>query len=544
MRMRVASQPLLRGLFLVDERGNWLANSVLGASRNLNYADRDYFRHHRDIDDEKVLVGLPVRSKVDGTWVITLTRRINHPDGSFAGILTATIATEVFQSIFRSFDIGTRGVVTMMNGRNRIVVRQPYAEENVGRDVTNSQVVRELGNAVEARSFEYVGLIDGLTRIGSLRRVPGFDLIVVVSRAKDEVLAEWWRETQVHLTWMSFALLALATLLWRKVLSLRAHARTSALYRLVADNSSDAIVLLGRHGHRRYVSPAFWAMTGWTEADLLQKPFTEIVFPEDRPISDRAFADLMAGSQVTAEFRYLCRDGTTVWVELRARPTADPLGGLPVFVGNIRNISRQKAAEEQLAAISLTDPLTAIANRRHFDEALLKEWSRAARDGTPLALLMVDADHFKTYNDTYGHPQGDACLRAIAQVLANSIRRPGAQSGHNSGHNSEHNLGRNMAARYGGEEFAVIMPGTSAEAAAVMAERIRRSLACQAMEHLGHEAGVVTVSIGVAALVPQRGADPEVLIRSADQALYEAKRTGRNRVVRHDAAPVRVRVVG
>ena len=367
--------------------------------------------------------------------------------------------------------------------------------------------------------------------------MPGFDLTVVVSHEKNEVLAEWKRETQLHLAWMGFALFALVLLAWRKIVLIRSGARTQALYRLLADNSSDAIVCLGRDGRRRYVSPSFWIMTGWTEAHLLSTSFSDLIVAEDYPIAAAAFGELMAGTaQITAVYRYRCGDGTTIWVELLARPTADPLGGPPVFVGNIRNISRQKAVEEQLAAtnaelaaISRTDALTGIANRRHFDEVLLKEWKRAVRGGTDLALLLVDADHFKAYNDVYGHPQGDVCLQAIALTLASGIRRPG-----------------DLAARYGGEEFAVILPETSVEAAAAMADLMRQALAEQAMEHRTNEAGVVTVSIGVAALVPQRGSEPESLIKLADKALYEAKRTGRNRVAfanRH-AVPEQICLLG
>lgn len=521
MRTHIAGQDLIRGFFLIDEHGAWLANSVPGTSHALNYADRDYFRHHRDVDDEHVLIGPPIRSKTSDGWMVTITHRLNHPDGSFAGTVGATIATEVFQSVFERFDIGRYGVISMTNDRALVLGRQPFAEDNVGRDITSSPIFLKFVDASEAKSFEYVALIDGVTRIGSFNRVPGFGLIVIVSRERDEVLAAWWRQTEIHLTWMAFALLACATLAWRRVMSLRRSAQTEALYRLLADNSSDAIICLGRDGRRRYVSPSFSAMTGWTMAELLEKSMIEMVNPEDRPVAAAAFKDLMAGlAPVVATYRYLRCDGTTLWIELLARPTADPLGGLPVFVGNIRDISRQKAAEDQLAAtiaelaaIALTDPLTGIANRRHFDETLLKEWKRAMRDGIPLALLLIDADHFKSYNDFYGHPQGDACLCAIARTLTSGIHRPG-----------------DRAARYGGEEFAVILPNTSVMAAGQLADLMRQALADQAIEHQGNAAGVVTASIGVAAMVPQPDTEPEILIKFADKALYEAKRTGRNRV--------------
>jgi len=248
MRMNISGQSLIRGLFLIDEHGARLADSIPGSPHDVNYAERDYFRYHRDVADDHVLIGRPVPSKVDGSSVVTMTRRISHDDGAFAGVLSATIASKVFQSEFRSFDVGARGVITMVNGRHEILVRHPFNEENAGRTVRNSSLFPQVEDGVEARSFEFVGVIDKLTRIGSYNRVPGFDLIILVSRDKNEVLSGWFRETQVHLAWMAFALSALAILVWRKVMWMRANTRPEALYRLLADNSSDAIICLSMTG--------------------------------------------------------------------------------------------------------------------------------------------------------------------------------------------------------------------------------------------------------------------------------------------------------
>jgi diguanylate cyclase (GGDEF)-like protein len=173
-----------------------------------------------------------------------------------------------------------------------------------------------------------------------------------------------------------------------------------------------------------------------------------------------------------------------------------------------------KASNEQLAALSATDGLTGVANRRRFDQALASEWNRAARTGQPLALAMLDLDWFKKYNDRYGHQAGDECLRQVALVMSAAARREG-----------------DLVARYGGEEFALICAATNASAAAVRAQSI-----CEALEHLAlpHELsryGVVTASLGVASLVPGApGASAELLVKLADEALYQAKSLGRNRV--------------
>jgi diguanylate cyclase (GGDEF)-like protein len=164
-----------------------------------------------------------------------------------------------------------------------------------------------------------------------------------------------------------------------------------------------------------------------------------------------------------------------------------------------------------LRTLADTDPLTEVANRRMFDLSLAREWRRSAREQSPLALLMVDIDAFKAFNDFYGHPAGDICLRSVAAVMAAAARRPG-----------------DLAARYGGEEFAIILPGTEIEGARHVAEKIRAGLAARALSHEASEHGLVTVSIGAASLIAQPGGDPEMLIALADAALYTAKHSGRD----------------
>ncbi|MEX2525174.1 MAG: diguanylate cyclase [Gammaproteobacteria bacterium] len=179
----------------------------------------------------------------------------------------------------------------------------------------------------------------------------------------------------------------------------------------------------------------------------------------------------------------------------------------------------EKGKAEELAAqlqtISSCDGLTGIANRRSFDEMLAREWNRAIRAQTPLSLIICDIDHFKPYNDYFGHQKGDMCLIRIAQILDERARRAG-----------------DVAARYGGEEFTIILPETSLENASGIAEEIRKAIEDSAIPHPVSETGkVVTMSFGVATIIPRRDQDTHKLITLADNALYEAKHNGRNRVV-------------
>ncbi|MDQ1923087.1 sensor domain-containing diguanylate cyclase [Massilia pseudoviolaceinigra] len=166
-----------------------------------------------------------------------------------------------------------------------------------------------------------------------------------------------------------------------------------------------------------------------------------------------------------------------------------------------------------LKLLARNDGLTGIANRRLFDARLDAEFNRAVRDGTSLALVLLDVDFFKKYNDHYGHPAGDACLQFIGQCIRAGRRRAG-----------------NLAARVGGEEFAILLPNTDLYGAIVVAESVRRSIASAAREHQANPAGIVTISCGVHALVPTKGMESKQLVEAADKALYLAKSTGRNRV--------------
>ena len=182
---------------------------------------------------------------------------------------------------------------------------------------------------------------------------------------------------------------------------------------------------------------------------------------------------------------------------------------------------RTQALEEvnhQLEVLSVTDALTRLANRRRFDAVWLDEWQRALRQATPLAVIMLDVDHFKAYNDHYGHQQGDECLRRVGEVLLTTVRRAGE-----------------LVARYGGEEFVVVLPGTSVIHAMAVAESIRANIQAAGIAH-AHSgvAAVVTVSLGVAVGIPTQGDARDALVHAADAALYRAKDQGRNRVVLSD----------
>jgi diguanylate cyclase (GGDEF)-like protein len=194
--------------------------------------------------------------------------------------------------------------------------------------------------------------------------------------------------------------------------------------------------------------------------------------------------------------------------ELAARMTA------AVAIRAERRARRElETRNRELASNACVDPLTGIANRRHFDALLRAEWRRAARDQTELALILFDLDHFHAFNDRYGHLGGDACLVRVVDTLAHGLRRAS-----------------DVLSRYGGEELVAVLPDTTRRGAVALAERLRETVGALGIAHAGSPAGVVTVSAGIASARPELGAAGErELVAAADRALYRAKRGGRDR---------------
>ena len=299
---------------------------------------------------------------------------------------------------------------------------------------------------------------------------------------------------------------------------------SEGLYRLLSEHSSDMIFQLDGDLVRRYASPAAREILGYSPDELIGiKPVTQI-HPEDAERVAAVFRSLLDGKTdrgaVTNRIRH--KDGHWVWVEVELRAVQDHgTGGRSGIVGSMRDISLRKAMEAEIAEanrrlelLARQDGLTGLHNRRSFDEMLFRFYQGARRAGEDLALVMIDVDRFKLFNDRYGHVSGDQCLRRVSQILEAEIHRP-----------------HDMAARYGGEEFALLLPNTNEDGAAVVAERIRLSVMGLDIEHGGNPEGVVTICAGVAAI--GRNGDvvvSERLLHQADRALYAAKEAGRNRV--------------
>jgi diguanylate cyclase (GGDEF)-like protein len=414
LRSTVQTVPELHGLFIYGHDGRWLATSLPKPLR-ANNSDRDYFRYHATHTDRGPHVGVPIRSRSTGIWILPVSRRLENPDGSFAGVALGTIRVDFFARLYDSFDVGRSGTIFLALDNGTLVYRRPFNETLPGTSIKEGPVYQMYKATGPVGTALLTSRIDQVDRLYSYRRMNSFPLIVATAQSKDEILGEWLQATI-----------------------------------LLVVGSVVAVGFLGWLGRRMV---------------------RQIV------IRDKLEQQLVIAKE---------------------------------------SLQTQNSA---LTVLAKNDGLTGIANRRHFEEFLAFELSRASRNASTLSLIIMDVDFFKKFNDRYGHVAGDDCLRKVAAVLEQALVRP-----------------TDLAARYGGEEFVVILPDTDRVGAVYVAEKIRSAVLGLRISHADSPANVVSVSGGVCSVSVARGevVDGKALIERADALLYAAKLAGRNQFVGED----------
>ncbi len=271
-----------------------------------------------------------------------------------------------------------------------------------------------------------------------------------------------------------------------------------------------------------YIGPQIEELLGWTqESWATAQDWIDRIHTDDREATaNLCISQSEHGLDHEADYRALTADGSYVWVRDVVHVIREQ-GETVALVGFIFDISERKKMEDvllklnkQLESLSYHDPLTNVANRRMYDKTIEMEWARAQRHNTPISLIVMDIDNFKQYNDHYGHVVGDECLQSVADSLDGVASRPS-----------------DLLARYGGEEFVLLLPDTDREAAVELAERCRMAVQNRQIAHAkSGVADVITISSGVATMVPSGNTSPATLFEAADKMLYQSKSNGRNRV--------------
>ncbi|BAL78798.1 sensor domain-containing diguanylate cyclase [Bradyrhizobium cosmicum] len=523
LEVRKKAMQRVHSLAVIDDQGNWLTSPGTIAS---TLSDDAFFRYHQLSPKREAYVGRPVKSLLDGEWVVTLSRRFNKPDGSFAGVMLATISSRYLSHFYEQFEIGRNSSVSLMYGDGTIIARNPNNEKFVGRSVADTSLFRDASLQGPSGTYHFKSSLDGVERVSFFKRSGRYPLVLLATVDKDELLAPW-RAAAISRMLFVLALVMLIAIigavlvrhLQRGQRMAAALVEKEAHFRLLAEGSSDMVTRIGLDERLRYVSPSSVRVVGWRAAQLIGTPALAGIHAEDLP-QVRAIVDAMKRGETEearVTYRNTHRKNGEVWLESNMRVTRKDNGLVDGVVAISRDITEQKKLETRLETLAIEDSLTGLANRRGFDERLREEWARAYRERSSLALLMIDVDHFKSYNDEYGHPAGDACLRVVAQTIAAEMHRAGDQ-----------------AARYGGEEFAVLLPNTDAAGCARIGERLRKAIREAGLVHsTNRPSGCVTASFGGAACRPalERTAGVGTLVEAADQALYAAKDAGRDRLM-------------
>lgn len=383
----------LGALLYIDEHGEVRADSASETPHPGNFADSPWFIAHSKHAELGLYIGAPTITRLlPGREAINVSRRVNRPDGTFAGVVVGAIDLEYFRQLLSGLKLGERGALALTMRNGTVVMRLPYRSEWIGRSLNGTPNFDRYQRSHE-RSFIGQGVIDGERRMFVYRQFAEVPMLLSVVPSLTDVYADWWK------------------LVWN-VLGL-------------------AMVLIG-----------VLLATAW---------------------------------MLTQEFKH------------------------------------RLYVEKDLLLLSRQDGLTGLANRRTLDESLEQEWLRSRRTGKPMALLFIDIDRFKNYNDLYGHQAGDEVLMAVARSIARCLKRPA-----------------DIAARFGGEEFVLILPETGIPGAEHVAEQVHKEVRALRINHQGSEHGILTVSIGYACNNGGRVTSAQELIREADAALYRAKERGRN----------------
>ncbi|AUF96392.1 diguanylate cyclase [Pseudomonas sp. 02C 26] len=402
LRQQVQIMPQLHGLFVYGADGTWLATDHTVTAPKANNADRDYFIYHREHTGRQIRIGSVVKSRSTEELIIPISRRLNFPDGSFAGVLLGTIKVDWFVRYYGDFQIDQSGALVLAKRDGTILVRRPFVEQVLGSSLADSEVFRDYLPYANEGVVETVAVVDGTPRLYAYRALTSYPLVVQAGLSRDAILAAWRQDV----------IKSIGVLL---------------------------VLLLGL------------SLFGWVVLRQLR----------ERIVIERALHQ----------------------------------------------------AHQTLKDLALTDSLTGLGNRRRLDAVLDVEIARARRQGYPVALVMMDLDFFKAYNDRYGHLAGDQCLRRVAEVLGQALKRPA-----------------DLAVRYGGEEFTLLLPDTDGHGAGLIVQETLQQLRRLAIEHAGSPFGGVSASAGIAVAHPaQQPISSRALVAEADAALYEAKRQGRDR---------------
>jgi diguanylate cyclase (GGDEF)-like protein/PAS domain S-box-containing protein len=506
-------------MLIADENGRITAASRPGIIGH-SVVDADFFILPRNTPGTGELFVSPPSRAFGQQRVIVLSREIQDANGRFRGIAALTLTDESLEKMLSGFRVKPSQAINLVHESGSIIARNPrllsYDETPLtGKDTLFS---KHLASGRPLTSLLADSGIDGQKKVGTALSINAGSihlnkaLVVTVVENADEVLAPWKR--MANLLW-AYVLLALLAI-WYGAASYRRR-RDNENARVFIDTllaNPDLIVVgLRGDGSIALFNTAASNITEYSQQNVIGQNWFDLLIPEaERPLVRTNFARTLNQPNTPTPFETRLRtaDGDERVIAWRTAVIKDKRRPLVILIG--ADITLVRKREEELQTQAQMDALTEVANRRHFLDMGNRALAQARRHRYPLTVLMLDIDHFKQVNDTYGHQVGDRVLRTFAQLCRQSLRE------------------EDLLGRIGGEEFAIILPHADIEAACANARRIRERFASTIIRLADAVQFSCSVSIGISDLNPPHLSLDE-LLQQADLALYQAKHEGRNRVV-------------
>jgi len=509
--------PQVFNIAIADREGKITVSTVGWPATHFDVAGRDYFLNARDRRDGQLTTSIPAKNRISGEQTIGFSRRLEDSKGNFVGIVFASVNTKYFEDIYGAIQTVHSLLFTLLDPDGVILFRHPDGADAAGKELSNKAIWLDAVSKGDA-GFRVFGQADGNIRYVSIRKVPEYPLIVDISVTEATTLAIW-RQRAAAIGLGSAILLSFSIYLLRAMTrqvrllsnSEASLAQKSRQLDAALNNMSQGVAMFD--GRQRLII----SNTQLAKIYCLTPEQTKPGTPFRAILEARAAVGSVPGDvrnfitdsldQVSgvglSHSHYELRDGRTVYVSLQAMDG----GG---WVSIHQDITAQKRIEAELERLACHDALTGLANRSLFAEKASAALAQMRRHGEAFSVLMLDLDRFKTVNDSFGHPVGDALLREIARRLLNTAREV------------------DCVARFGGDEFAVLQAPCKDQKAGVIALADRILAAVTEPYDFNGRKLILETSIGIAR-APQDGEDVDALIKHADLALYRAKTEGRNR---------------
>lgn len=502
---------------IVDASGGVVASSF---SPSAGSVDRQAPFEALRRGDPGVAVGRPER-RSDGEWTLDFMRRIDSPNGRFAGAVVVTVPAAYFVSGYDGAKLGARGVLALLGNDGVFRVRRTGEVVTAGDAADFRRVVKP---PPEGGGAPVVNGWDGVSRFVGARELFDFPFAVVVGLAEDEQLAAANESARRYLVGAVVASLLVALVLgglaamsWSAARFRRKAEAALNLRNRAIESSVNAIVITDLSRPELpidYVNPAFERITGYKSAEVVGRSGAFLLGEDaDQPAMQDLLLALREKREGHAILRNYRKDGSLFWNDFHMAPVRDDKGWVTHYVGVMNDVTAAKTYEDQLAHQANFDTLTGLANRNLLSDRLAQAIAGAHRNAGAVATVFIDLDNFKLVNDSLGHNQGDELLRTVAARLKACVRES------------------DTVARLGGDEFVLVLlnkgdPATLEADVTAMVTKLLRQVAQPV--RLGDRTLRPACSVGVS-LYPQDGEDADTLLRNADAAMYRAKELGRNR---------------